>query len=153
MGMWDGMNEAEADGRIYFQPGRYIVEIECCKAIEAHESFRGHPSFIVECTIVQSTCAALPPGTQGVGWVQPIKSGKNQRALAQTTIKRFLQAVMNDESMGGMSAEQLAPVVTSDANPLHGLRVALTCTQKGTQAGGDFTKHLWEAIPAAPSGV
>ncbi len=147
MGMFDGMNEAEADGRIYFQPGKYVVEVECCKAIEAHESFRGHPSFIVECTIVESSVASLPPGTQSVGWVQPIKSGKNQRALAQTTIKRFLQAVMKDENLGGMTPEQLAPSVTSAANPLQGLRVALTCTQKQTKDGGDFTRHQWSAMP------
>lgn len=145
MGMFDGMNTAESNARTYFQAGNYVVEVEIVKAIEAHESFHSIPAFVVECTVIESSCVALPAGTQGVGWVVKIPEEKMRRALAQAEVKSFLAAVMRDENLGGTSSEKLAPIAASDANPFKGFRCGLQCTQKKVDG---FTKHRWFALPA-----
>ncbi len=145
MGMFDGMNDAENNARTYFQTGNYVVEIEIVKAIEAHESYHGVPSFIVECKVIESSCAQLPAGTCEVGWVVKIVEEKMRRALAQAEIKSVLAAVMRDEDLGGTPSEKLAPIAAGEANPFKGFRCGLQCTQKKVDG---FTKHRWFALPA-----
>jgi hypothetical protein len=144
--MWDGIDEADSEGRIYFPAGAFVVEVECCKSIEASDSHKGIPSFIGEFMVLESSSAALPAGTRGVGWVQNFKPDKALKALAQTTVKQFFAAIMRDPALGGHPASKLGPIAASEANPFEGYRCALHTNVKDLTGGGKFTKHIFSAL-------
>lgn len=150
MSIYDGIDDPNipiGGARLYFETGRYIVQIDNCKETSA-DGFRGYPSFIVECEVLQSTNPKRPPGCCP-GWVQPIKQDKKQRDKALANIKQFWSAILGwpdliDPSTGQLQKlKDLCEHATSQANPLAGIKLGLVASGKKLYDGGDFTLHEW----------
>lgn len=151
MGIFDGMNTAQTGGRRYLDPGVYTLKILKIGSKEAKDSFKGHPSFFVECEVVTSDCKSCPPGTL-VSWAQPIKADKTSRDAAISNIRQFLAAALGQmlifdtvdpQTQQKPSAELFADAACSAAQPFRDRYVSVKCTLKTTRTGNEFTKHDW----------
>lgn len=157
MGMFDGIEDAQVSkSGQYFKPGSYRVKIKAVKGQESSAT-PGKHFFIVETEVLESSNPDIPVGNERS---QVITMGEQ---MALPNVKMFMAAVsgvdpnsdtINEEveaywepKLGQhMSFKDICELVTSSANPLEGLELALVCeeiTTKGT--GKPFTKHLWQA--------
>jgi hypothetical protein len=144
MGNFESIGSARmSGGGVYFLQGNYIVEVE--KAFQM-KSFKNADLVIVECKIVESDVPERAPGTRA-SWVPKI----NPESMG--SIKQFLAAAngidpSDDETVNKEITPQVAELSFVTDSPLCGTKLGLQCVNVKTKAGGDFTKHVWSAIPA-----
>ena len=152
MGTFSGIGEAQVGvGSVYFLPGIYLVEILEAKLLRSRKR---EDLYIVEGLIHESDNPDRKPGMKS-SWVVNLKQD-----AALGNIKGFLGAALGVDPYdakalkeaftenGQDTTEIVAEQSVSAENPLKGTRIKLTCTNKKTKAGNDFTVHIWEPLPA-----
>jgi hypothetical protein len=146
MNVFEGIEHVSAEGtsnRLYFEPGRYVVEID---TVHVKEKRLGGKLFIVETTIKESDNPNIKPGDRR-NWVQSLS---NEYALPR--IKSFLGA-----AKGFCPKKQLAEVnknitksvcdhAVSIENPLKGRILSVECLGKITKTGKAFTHANWGIV-------
>jgi hypothetical protein len=144
MSIFDGIEHVVAEGtsnRQYFEPGNYIVTID---AVFIHERrLGGGKLFIVETTINESDNPKIKAG-ETRNWVQSLTLPS-----ALPCIKAFIGA-----AMGLCPSRQLQEInkhvnnhvceeAVGDKNPLRGRRLKVSCTNRITRQGKEFTHAQW----------
>ena len=149
MGMFKGVNEAKVyDKGVYMEPGHnWVLKFE--KAI-AKETRASGNAFIVEFSVIESTCSAAPPGAKRT-WFQSMKD----KDVAFGAIKEFMRALCNvnpdskhevEEFDNGL--EEILELATefegdADQHPLVGCKIRCETRTVKTKKGEDFTLHAW----------
>ena len=150
MSVFSGIEHVSAEGtssaRQYFEEGNYVVEIN---SVFLHEKrLGGGKLFIVETTIKESNNPRIKPGEQR-NWAQ---SMANSYALPR--IKSFIAAAVGlcpktqSDVIDDKVDAAFCNTVIGPQNPLKGRRTALTCINKVTRSGKNFTHLLWGAYEA-----
>lgn len=144
MGVFDGIENITAENasaRQYFEPGNYSITID---SVFLHEKrLGGGKLFIVETIIDESNNPNIRPGDKR-NWAQ---SFALPSALAR--IKSFIGAALGfcpKKQIKEINAKITASVCdksVSEANPLKGKKLHLTCTAKTTRTGKEFIQHIW----------
>ena len=144
MGVFDGIENVYAEGtsslRQYFEPGFYTVAIE---RVFLHEKrLGGGKLFIVETQVLESDNPNIKPGEKR-NWVQSLAMPS-----ALPRIKTFIGAALglDPQDINGKVNASICNHAVSAENPLKGKKLTLTCINKPTGAGKQFTQHGWEKI-------
>lgn len=148
MGIFDNLDQAQVfENSKYFQPGRYIVEINACKFNQA--GFKGD-SFVIEATIVAAISEHPEAPKVGELAAQVWNASGEKRDIARNTWLGFLcnvYGVKPDEYSGEQWKAISAQVI--DNNALKGTRLYLEVFMKTTKANNPFTQHAWRGVPTA----
>ena len=135
MGIFDGIENVAAEGtslRQYFEPGNFAVTID---RVFIHEKrLGGLKLFIAETTVVESDNPTIKSGDKR-NWVQSLALPS-----ALYRIKSFIESAL--QTYSPIDAAYCEHVV-GPQNPLAGKKVRLTCTNKPTRTGKQFTQHMW----------
>lgn len=154
MGMFGKIEEAKVTktGQ-YFGPGKYQVKLLVVKEVESTKN--SNKEYVaIETKVLASDNPAHPAGAERSQVIDMTN------VMGLPNFKGFLAAVSGvDPSMESLNSdvcnywkskveseitlEQVCELVVSPANPLEGLVMDLECVTIKTQAGGDFTKHIW----------
>ncbi|TXG76899.1 hypothetical protein E6Q11_03765 [Candidatus Dojkabacteria bacterium] len=144
MSVFDGIEHVAAEGtslRQYFEPGNYLVTID---SVFLHERrLGGGKLLIVETTIDESDNPNIKAGEQR-NWVQSFAL-----PIALPRIKSFIGA-----AMGLCPSRQLQEInqkitlktceeMVSAENPLRGKKMKVSCHNKISQSGKEFTHLMW----------
>jgi hypothetical protein len=148
MGIFDNLDQAQVfENSKYFQPGRYIVDINACKFNMA--GFKGD-SFVIEATVVAAISDHPDAPKPGELAAQVWNASGEKRDIARNTWLGFLcnvYGIKHDQYTGEQWKAISAKVI--DDNALKGTRLYLEVFMKKTKAGGDFTQHAWRGVPTA----
>jgi hypothetical protein len=142
MGVFDGIENVIAEGtsslRQYFEPGNYTVTIE---RVFLHEKrLGGGKLFIVETKVNESDNPNIKPGEQR-NWVQSFAIPS-----ALPRVKSFIGAALGFCAKDNKVNPAVCNHTVSLENPLKGKKVNLTCINKTTQSGKQFTQHVWGVV-------
>lgn len=155
MGRFSGVGGVTTNqGGLYFLEGDYLVEIDEVKMIQNRKK---QDTFIIAAKVLESTNDQRKPGCKP-SQVMVLRSDIIETILAN--IKQFAGAALeiddpdNYEPEDGTSADEFwdstLEYLVSDEQPLKGQKMRLNCSNIKTQAGKDFTKHVWgEVVEAA----
>ena len=135
MGLFDGIENEVGFNRVYFEPGRYKVEIVKCES--GVSRYKEIKFFAVEAKILASDNTKHPVGSKA-SWF--VKLMKNTPALAN--VREFV-GIATDTPMKEVDAAGVEMVV-SEEQPLAGVVLNLVATKIKTKAQTDFTIHQWE---------
>lgn len=136
MGLFSGIENAQIGGNAtYFLEGKYRVRVDKAKVFQNR---KGDFLFVAEMTILESTNPKRLPGTTA----SHVINKRHEAFLGD--VKGFISAVNNCDP--AEVTEEIVELVISDENPLGGLEVMLTCTEKTTKAGNPFTVHRYSPI-------
>lgn len=143
MGLFSKVNDASVNGGgVYFLAGVYKVKITAVKAVLSR---MGENMFVIETEIVESDNAERRPGTK---CSQVINLSKHESAPGN--IKGFMAAALDVPA--DHITEDECDLACSEANPLAGTIMRLTCTITKTRRNTDFTIHQW-AFLSEPEGA
>jgi hypothetical protein len=146
MGVFDNLDQASVfENSKWFQPGRYIVEIQQCKFISS--GFHGD-SFVIEAKVL-GVISTHPDAPQpGELCAQVWNASGEKRDIARGTWLGFLCAIYGAKP-ADYSGEQWKAISAAviDDNKLKGQWVYLEVFMKKTQKGNDFTQHKWLGTP------
>lgn len=147
MGRFGGLGDARVGKALYFEPGNYIVKI---LKVLFKANRKGMDRFIVECEVLESDNSNRPVGCH------PSQVIAMEQDAALGNIKAFLGCMLEIKDVDtyvpedGQSVEEfwdeMAEQAVDGENPLGGTIARLRCVNKVTQAGNDFTLHLWEEV-------
>jgi hypothetical protein len=150
MGIFTGIGEAQVGmGNVYFLHGIYKVEVLEVKLLRSRKR---EDLYIVEVLILESDNPERKPGMKA-SWVVNLKQD-----AALGNIKGFLGSALGVDPYdaealkeaflenGKDTTEAVAEQSVSADNPLKGTALKLTCINKKTKAGMDFTVHTWEPV-------
>ena len=135
MGIFDGIENVAAEGtssRQYYEPRNYLVNIY--KVFLHEKRLGGLKLFIAETTVVESDNPTIKSGDKR-NWVQSLALPS-----ALYRIKSFIGSALQTHSPIDAAYCEL---VVGPQNPLAGTKVRLTCINKPTQTGKQFTQHMW----------
>jgi hypothetical protein len=163
MGLFAGIAEANPTlGGVYFQPGKYIVEVRAAKTIKSQKE-KSKDYFVVETEIIASDHTAQAAGLR-VG-SKPSQAIDMGNLMAMPNIKGFIAAAsgvrpdagdaLNPELIGVwqgltgvvMTIEQICERAVAADNPLAGVRLFVEAVETKTKAGDPFTKIMWAPLP------
>jgi hypothetical protein len=144
MSVFKGIEHVSAEGmsnRQYFEEGNYIVEID---SVFLHEKrLNGGKLFIVETTVIESDNSNIKSGEQR-NWVQSLALPS-----ALPRIKSFIGAAIGlcprrqlNEINSKVDAAFCDQAVSQE-NPLSGRKLALSCANKISRNGKNFTQVMW----------
>jgi hypothetical protein len=147
--MFGGIGQATiGQGGVYFLPGKYEVEVVAVKMIETRKK---EDMFIVECLINESDNPERRVGTKAAYCC----NRKHDSFLGN--VKAFLAACNGADpeneaqvaevfmENGRDTTQDVADfAIDEKENPLAGTKLGLTCVNKKTRTGGDFTLHFWQ---------
>lgn len=147
MNVFEGIEDVSAEGtsnRQYFEPGKYVVEID---RVFLHEKrLGGGKLFIVETTVKESDNLNIKPGEQR-NWVQRLDND-----YAKPRIKSFIGAALGMcprkqlEVINTRINSEICNKAIGENNPLAGKKLSLTCLNKVTKAGRNFTHPIWGVV-------
>ena len=145
MSIFDNLDQTQVfESSKYFQPGRYIIDLNAIKFIQA-----GHKgdSFVIECKIVATDSDHPEAPKPGELAAQVWNASGEKRDIARATWMGFLTTVY-DKKQEELTAEQWKQVSAQviDNKALDGQRLYLEVFMKKTRAGGDFTYHKWVGV-------
>lgn len=148
MGIFDNLDQAQVfENSKWFQPGRYIVEINRCVYIK--DGFKGD-SFVIEVLVhgaISDDVNAPKPGEIAAHvW----NATGDKREIARNTWLGFLCNVFGLKPTDRDSAwwKSVSAQILDD-NYLKGTKLYLEVFAKTTQAGNPFTAHNWKGVPTA----
>lgn len=144
MSVFEGIERVSAEGtseRLYFEEGNHTVEIDSVFLYE--KRLGGGKLFIVETTVIESDNPNIKPGEQR-NWVQSLAL---PHALPR--IKSFIGAAIGlcprrqlNEINAKVNTDFCNHAVSLE-NPLSGRKLALTCVNKTSRNGKNFTQVMW----------
>lgn len=161
MSLFAGLREATpSKGGVYFQPGKFIVEVLGVKLIKSQKDRRDF--FVIETEVVASNRDAQAAGLR-VG-TKPSQAIDMGNVMAMPNIKGFLAAAsgiepdvpdLNEQieatwsALTGvqMTVEQCAERVIAHDNPLQGVTLYCEAVEIKTRANEPFTKVTWYPLP------
>lgn len=144
MSIFKGIENVSAEGmsnRQYFEEGNYIVEID--KVLLHEKRLNGDKLFIVETTVIESDNSNIKPGEQR-NWVQSLALPS-----ALPRIKSFIGAAIGlcprrkIHEINSKVDENFSLHVVSPENPLSSRKLALSCSNKISRNGKNFTQAVW----------
>ncbi len=144
MSIFDGIEHVAAEGtsnRQYFEEGNYVVEIDRVFLYEKRLS--GGKLFIVETTIIESDNIKIKPGEQR-NWVQSLTL-----PTALSRIKSFIGAAAGlcprkkINEINSKITPSFCDKVIGPENPLKGRKLALSCINKMSRNGKNYTQAVW----------
>jgi len=144
MSVFAGIENVSAEGtsnRLYFLEGNHIVEIDSVLLLE--KRLGGGKLFIVETTVKESDNPNMKPGEQR-NWVQSLAL-----STALPRIKSFIGAAIGlcpKRQLNEINAKvnsDFCNHAVSPENPLSGRTLALTCVNKVSRNGKNFTQVIW----------
>lgn len=149
MGVFSNLSQVKTfEKSKWFQPGKYLVEIEEIKFIESGNK---GDSFVIQGKViaVESEHAAAPKVGETAANVWNASGEK--RNIGLSSWKSFLQAAFGKDEINAMDDEALEELSGSviDDGALDGMPMLLDVWMTETKAGGNFTKHDWKR-PATP---
>lgn len=154
MGRFSGLGGVKVNqGGVYFLPGDYVVEMVEKKFFKNR---KGLDTFVNAAKIITSTNPERAPGTV-CSQVITIRPDIFETCMAN--IKQSCAAALGIEDADGYNADiqpgedqdaandrfwdEVIETMVSPENPTKGIKLRLNCVNIKTQAGKDFTKHVW----------
>ena len=150
MGLFNGIKDAKINkGGVYLLPGdgggtaRYRLKVKLLRVMKTRKK---EDQFISEFTVVESTNAKRPAGTD-VSWLANLT--KHEAALGN--IKGLLAALFNctEDEVDETGADRAVEEEGEYANPCEGMEVVCEATEITTRAGKPFTKCVWFPVEEA----
>ena len=142
MGIFDNLTQAQVfENSKWFQPGRYIVEIQQCKFNSG--GYKGD-SFVVETKVIAVDSSHPDAPQVGETAAQVWNASGDKREIARNTWLGFLCMCyqVKKEDYDDSQWKDISGQVLND-NALQGYRMFLEVFMKKTREGGDFTQHAW----------
>ncbi len=142
MGLFGGIKAAKySEGGVYILPGVGRVEI---LGIKSFKTRKGQDAYAVECKMVESSNAKLPPGSVCT-WMVTL-----DKEPALGNIKHFVNTLLPQIDFDKLSEEDCEKAVLltcADGDPLKlkGKFLRFAATEIMTKANRPFTKVKWLA--------
>lgn len=141
MGMFKGVENAPdfGEGGVYFKDGRYLVQVNNCKQIEAQD---GREFACIETTIIRSsvTDKELQPGCEASVMYKKNRSFLSNIAHFVSVAKGIDKKDVDDDG---------CELIFSDENPLKDVVLRILAKTIKTREGNDFTKITFSAPDGA----
>jgi hypothetical protein len=144
--VFDGLDDVETWDRLpYFEPNhRYLLEVDSVQFVKSTND-EGVRFYILQFTIVESTCEALPAGTRAANIIKCSKEAK-LRKYGPMNFKQFLSGVSGiPANKADFPWGKLAKSAVSEG-VLNGERVRL---QTSLNKAGTFTNHTFSKYDGA----
>jgi len=128
----------------YFAPGRYLVEVVRCKALDTMQT---GTAFVASLKVLESTNETdQPVGSVSDFYVQLSKAKYPQEAHAR--VAAFIYALAGAKDTDNLPLPAILKAATGEGNTLEGLRARVHVTEKPTKSGG-----VWTDLRFSPDGA
>ncbi len=150
MGFWDNKNINDASstkGGLYFEPGNYLVQVQCCKMIVTRNKDN---MFVAECIIIKSDSdnKSLQPGAEPA---YAVNMDGRFPDLSMGNVADFMRAgLASMAEQVGEEHEEVDKIEIDDdtansitdeeENLLSGVFLEVKAWNKPTREGNDFTR-------------
>lgn len=150
MGVFDKLGSQRVfEKSAYFQPGKYLVDLELCKY---QEGYKGK-SFIIEAVIVDRESSHADAPEIGSRASHVWKADGDKEDIAKSTMMQFLLAACGEPQSAHSDEEwaTIAQKVFGPTNALAGTRMVVEVFMTVTKRGQPFTAHRWLGTTDAES--
>lgn len=137
-----GMGELDpSSGGIYFEPGVYLLAVA---KIKVDQSQSGHPYFVVEFDILESSHPQRPVGTR-MSWMSTLKDRRHIETFLRNVKGCLLAIIQTGHPSVSLNQvnDQAVQWACSEQQPLTGVRVRAQATAITTSEGNPFTKVVF----------
>jgi hypothetical protein len=162
MGLFAGIDEATpTKGGVYFQPGKYIVEIAAVKTIKSQRE-KNKDFFVIETEVIASDHTAQANGLKAgskpsqaidMGNIMAIPNVKGFVAAVSgvhpdaTDLNTQIVAVWQGLTGAVLNVKQITERIIAGDNPCGGVRLFAEAVEIKTRGGEPFTKINWAPLP------